>query len=147
MTAAQPALFADPNPPRARPGDRRPLRDEPGEIHTPLAPAPAGGDPRAKRTVSIHWTLYAPGIPIDAKLDAACRWATLFGATATAAVRHLLERLALKPWDLRVRDTPAGELIAYLADPDQPLAIVTEGLTAAEARIALDQLRRDWSRP
>lgn len=137
--APQPALFPTPNP------VRRPLRDEPGEIRIEAGPEPR--DPLARRPVTIHWTLWAPGIPIDARLDAPCRWATLYGATALAATRHLLERLALKPWDLRVRDNPAGELLAYVADPDQPLAIVTEGLTATEARIALEQLRRDWSRP
>ena len=138
--APQPTLFPPPNP------VRRPLRDDPGEVRTDLPAATQPRDPRAKRPAIIHWTLYAPGIPIDARLDAPCRWSTLFGATALAACRHLLERLSLKPWDLRVRDTPAGEMIAYLADPDQPLAIVTEGLTAVEARIALDQLRHDWSR-
>lgn len=142
--APQPSLFAEPN------RVRRPLRDEPGETVHALDPAPAPAappDPHARRMVIIHWTLWAPGIPIDAKLDATCRWATLYGATALAATRLLLERLAIKPWDLRVRDNPADELLAYVADPDQPLAIVTEGLTAVEARIALDQLRRDWSRP
>lgn len=141
MTPAQESLFAEHVPNRVR----RALADDPAETHTPLA-ATQHRDPRARREVSIHWTLYAPGIPITAPLSAPCRWDPLFGATAVAATRHLLERLSLKPWDLRVRDTPAGEVLAYVADPDQPLAIVTEGLTAGEARTALDQLRRDWSR-
>ena len=131
-TPAQPGLFPNPVRPPAAPAE--------------AAPSVAPRDPRARREVAIHWTPWAPRIPADAGLTATCRWSTLFGATALAATRHLLERLSLKPWDLRIRDNPAGEVIAYVADPDQPLAIVTEGLTAVEARVALDQLRRDWSR-
>lgn len=111
----------------------------------PPAPSPAVqaiADLMARRVVAIHWTLFTPGIPITAGLADPCRWATLYGATPPQAMRHVLERLDRKPWDLSIRDNPAGELTVYLADPAEPLAIITEGLTLAEARMALDALRR-----
>ncbi|MDP1738886.1 MAG: hypothetical protein Q8L23_15775 [Caulobacter sp.] len=139
----------------AHPGGSRdlPLAPDPNEArrptaahNPPLTPAPAPAvqpDLTTRRDVSIHWTLFTPGIPATARLGDPCRWATLYGATPVQAMRHVLERTGRRPWDLSARDdTDAGEVRLYLSDPTAPEAIVVDGLTAADCRAALDQLRR-----
>lgn len=119
-----------------------PLAPDPNEVRRagPVS-APPGLDPAARRDIAVHWTPWTPGIPADAGLTAPCRWSTLFHTLPLNGMRHILERTGHRPWDLSLRPTPSGDVLVFLADPCSPLAIITDGVTAAEARTALDQLR------
>jgi len=119
-----------------------PLAPVPNEVRVsgPLTPPPTPSNDR--RDIAIHWTPWTPGIPETAGLTDHCRWSTLFRTLPLNAMRHILERTGHKPWDLSLRPAPGGDVLVFIADPTNPLAIITDGVTAAEARTALDQLRQ-----
>lgn len=106
------------------------------------APDPRPAAPRRGRYVVIHLTPFAPRIPAAARMTDPCRWMRLGDPTPAQAMARLAERLARPASRLRLRGNAQGEVEVHDGAPDEPLALIVEGLTADEAREALDALQR-----
>ena len=104
--------------------------------------APRGGPDRRK--ILVHLTPFAPRILPDAGLTHPSRWASYHGVTPIQAVARLAERLERKPARLAFRLAgDAQDVEAF--DPSVPadiLAILTEGISCAEAEAAREALIR-----
>jgi hypothetical protein len=109
----------------------------------PIVAADLGLNLKGLRWIVIHLTPFAPGLE-GADLSDASRWLRRANTTPRAACNALLTRLGRRGDQLRLATLPLGEIAVLTRDDSARslLAIVTEGMTEAEMREALDSLDR-----
>jgi len=103
-------------------------------------------DPR-RPGVTIHYTAAARMAPAEAPRSHPARWETLYARTPAQVVRHLAEALTLTPARLGFGLSQLCEVAVFEAGkPGLPLAVITEGLSCADAEAAREALIRGGGR-